>query len=123
MERLKITKEITRQSEAGRRSLSASIYQRLKEKGIFTLVGGSLDDHDWREIEREISLSLPDKVEAFRNRGLNRIQFKVALLVAAGLRTKEVAAAMGFRYPQQVSNVKKRIKLKMSDRNEKTEQK
>ena len=114
---------MTRRSETGRRSLSASIYQRLKEKGIFTLAGGSLDDHDWREIEREISLSLPDKVEAFRNRGLNRIQFKVALLVAAGLRTKEVAAAMGFRYPQQVSNVKKRIKLKMSDRNEKTEQK
>ena len=68
---------------------------------------------EWRELDRAFQEKVPEYRTFLRERLTNRRQYRVALLTILGLRPKQIMVLMGINSFQQVSNIKRIIRLRL----------
>ena len=68
---------------------------------------------EWRELDRDFQEKAPEYRTFLRERLTNRRQYRVAQLMLLGLRSKSIMPLMGINSFQQVSNIKRIIRLRL----------
>ena len=70
-------------------------------------------EKEWRELDRAFQEKAPEYRTFLRERLTNRRQYRVAQLMLLGLRSKNIMPLMGINSFQQVSNIKRIIRLRL----------
>ena len=68
---------------------------------------------EWRELDRAFQEKAPEYRTFLRERLTNRRQYRIAQLMLLGLRSKNIMPLMGINSFQQVSNIKRIIRLRL----------
>lgn len=70
-------------------------------------------EKEWRKLDRAFQEKAPEYRTFLKERLPNRRQYRVAQLMLLGLRSKNIMPLMGINSFQQVSNIKRIIRLRL----------
>ena len=98
-------------AEEFRKAPIAQLFMELSQ----TVQRGSRQptEKEWRELDRAFQEKVPEYRTFLRERLTNRRQYRVAQLMLLGLRSKNIMPLMGINSFQQVSNIKRIIRLRL----------